>query len=102
MLLGEFRDYIKDENIKLTLMSRTVTSDRHFELWWGDPKDKMKFEPGVGDFAVRLIVLRDDGKEQRFYFMVLEGRVNDVFYPKIMHRGVFDFPEKWEAQDKQR
>jgi hypothetical protein len=101
--LGEFRDYVKGDNIHLTLITRTVTSDRKFEFWWSD---QINYGPSVVDlnpnWAARVTVLADDGREQHIYFMIIPGRVNDVLRPDILKMDVLNFPAQWEARDKRR
>jgi hypothetical protein len=98
--LSEFRDYVKDDNIYLPLVTRTETPEKKYEFWWGDPKDGKRFD--FDNYRARISVLSDDGKEQHYYFMIIKGRVNDISYPEIIRADILGFPAQWEARDAQR
>jgi hypothetical protein len=101
--IGEFRDYVKGDNIYLTLITRTDTPDRKLQFWWGDQTNDGPAAVSLDtNYAVRVTVLADDGREQHFYFMLIPGRVNDVIRPEVLKMDIFGFPAQWEARDARR
>jgi hypothetical protein len=98
--IGEYKDYVKGENIRLTLISRTVTPDRQFRYWWGGGADQQNLAVDAKlIYGARVTALADNGATQHFYFFVIPGFVNDTLRPNVLKMETFVFPKKWEERD---
>jgi hypothetical protein len=95
--LGETKDFVKNEQWMLPIISREKGPDGHFVFWWGTKKDRgQRF---FSNLQARIVIVGDDGREQHYYFLITDGVINDFVYPDVIEAQSLDFASKWEASD---
>jgi hypothetical protein len=107
--LGDFHDFIRNGDLKLSVMMREARPDGQCNFAWGADltKDKMLF---VGDNRARIVFVDDNGREQRYYFLITGGTTLNtsipggklIPYPGFVAGENLGFPAQWEAYDAQR
>lgn len=92
--IGDIRDFVRDDNIRITVISRNTDTTNHFIFRWG-PDDGSGEIYDLGNYRGRILLLGDDGKEQYYYFVVTGGKLNDFFYPDVLSGETLSSSTTW-------
>jgi hypothetical protein len=106
--LTDLHDFLRNGNLKLSVIMRHIRPDGMFEFVWGTDITK---NPALylGNNRARIVLVDDRGKEQRFYFLVTDGLIWNtdvpggklIPYPNFVPAENLGFPAEWEAYDAQ-
>jgi hypothetical protein len=106
--LRDLRDFVRNGDLQLPVMMREVRPDGLYNFIWGadTTKDKMLF---VSNIRGRIVFVDDNGKEQKYYFLITGGTVWNtaisggklIPHPDFVAGENLAFPAEWEAFDAQ-
>jgi hypothetical protein len=106
--LHEFRNFLRNGDLTLSIVMREARPDGQFNFIWGADltKEEALF---LGNYRERIVLVDDLGKEQRYYFLITGGTImnTDVSgaklapYPFFVSQNDLDFPAQWDAYDAQ-
>jgi hypothetical protein len=108
VLLGELYGFIRNSDLKLSVIMREVRPDGQCNFVWGldITKDKTLF---IGNNRARIVFVDDTGREERYYFLITAGMTMNtsipggklIPYPYFVSAENLGFPAEWEAYDAQ-
>jgi hypothetical protein len=104
-LIAEVRDYVKNQDLSVPIISRNIGGNGEYVFWFGDigDSDRGRSVLFFGNQDAGLRVIDDNQNEQHFYFLLTGGSTPSVSgpkpYPGIVPADYLNFPEKWEAAD---
>jgi hypothetical protein len=78
--LTDFHDFLRNGDLKLSVIMRHILPDAMFEFVWGTDITK-KPVLFLGNNRARIVLVDDRGKEQRFYFLVTDGLIWNTDVP---------------------
>jgi hypothetical protein len=108
MQLHDSQNFLQNGDLTLLVIMREERPDGQFNFIWGGDltKERAVF---FGDYRARIVLVDDNGNEQRYYFLITGGTIMNtdvpsgklVPYPFFIAVENLDFPAQWEAYDAQ-
>lgn len=98
--LGEFNDFIKNDEAKLAIISSKIDNGQ-LNMWWGI--DEQHTTHSIrGLWEARITIVDDDGKEQYYYIILIDGvtyieGAGRVEFPNIISQEMLNFPNTWDS-----